>query len=59
MCGISVDYKRVTCPTELTDITGCIRNDDTTFESVASTVSMGSAFSALLTFGCILAAMLT
>ena len=38
-----VEYQRVTCPKELTDITGCIRVDEDTFLTEAAKVGKTSS----------------
>ncbi|KFY09625.1 hypothetical protein V491_08057 [Pseudogymnoascus sp. VKM F-3775] len=45
--GPDVEYKRVTCPNVLTDITKCKREDDETFEADAAKANSASAASTL------------
>ncbi|KAF2834936.1 glycoside hydrolase family 45 protein [Patellaria atrata CBS 101060] len=53
---LDVDYKRVTCPTELTNITQCIRDDDQTFTSAAFSLRDYSPFQRCM-FGVIVASL--
>ena len=39
----SVEYKRVKCPKELTDVSKCTRTDDATFEKEANSTSTSAA----------------
>jgi len=41
----SVDYSRVSCPAALTNISDCVRTDDTTFEATANKTASSAATS--------------